>query len=154
MPPPKVKRPLSAHDQETLRRWISEGAEYEGHWAFLPIKDPRPPEVSNKSWAKNDIDIQQGCIHRAAQVIRFGLNHDPRFSFLKIRSRLAAGVTHVNRDDDAHQPQERVQGLVEVHEGGIVGAAGRGRRPRTRRGQVALANSASNLSKPPSQPIR
>jgi hypothetical protein len=34
MPPPKVKHPLSAAAIEVLRRWIAEGAEYAGHWAF------------------------------------------------------------------------------------------------------------------------
>ncbi|NUQ86313.1 MAG: hypothetical protein HUU11_16530, partial [Anaerolineales bacterium] len=43
MPPPKEKRPLSAAQKETLRRWIAEGAPYAQHWAFVtPEKRPLP----------------------------------------------------------------------------------------------------------------
>ena len=39
MPPPKSKKPkLGARDVALLRRWIEQGAVYEGHWAFLPLR--------------------------------------------------------------------------------------------------------------------
>ncbi|HRK16676.1 MAG TPA: PSD1 and planctomycete cytochrome C domain-containing protein [Prosthecobacter sp.] len=34
MPPPKEKKPVTAAQIETLKKWIAEGAEYAGHWAF------------------------------------------------------------------------------------------------------------------------
>ncbi len=38
MPPAKSRKaPLTVEQIATLRRWIAEGAEYEGHWAFLPL---------------------------------------------------------------------------------------------------------------------
>jgi hypothetical protein len=37
MPPPKTKKTVSPAEAEILRRWIAEGAEYKGHWAFEPI---------------------------------------------------------------------------------------------------------------------
>jgi hypothetical protein len=56
MPPPKAKKTLTAKDKELLQRWIKEGAEYEGHWAFLPVANPKPPEVKNAAWVRNNID--------------------------------------------------------------------------------------------------
>ncbi|MEQ1858712.1 MAG: DUF1553 domain-containing protein [Chthoniobacteraceae bacterium] len=40
MPPPKAKKSrFTAEEVATLRRWIAEGARYEAHWAFLPLRD-------------------------------------------------------------------------------------------------------------------
>jgi len=44
MPPAKAKMsPLSATEIETLKKWIAEGAEYEPHWAFIPLKPAAAP---------------------------------------------------------------------------------------------------------------
>lgn len=44
MPPPSAKKlKFTAAELALIKRWIEEGAEYEGHWAFLPIKDSAPP---------------------------------------------------------------------------------------------------------------
>jgi hypothetical protein len=45
MPPPTLGKPLTARDKELLQRWIAQGAEYQEHWALLPIKRPAVPEV-------------------------------------------------------------------------------------------------------------
>ncbi len=37
MPPPKTKKTVSSVEADILRRWIAEGAEYKGHWAFEPV---------------------------------------------------------------------------------------------------------------------
>ena len=38
MPPPTAKlAELTPTEIETLRKWIAQGAEYEGHWAFLSL---------------------------------------------------------------------------------------------------------------------
>ena len=50
MPPPKSNRRLNPSQKETLRRWVAEGATFEGHWAFQnPVRPPVPevPCVSN-----------------------------------------------------------------------------------------------------------
>jgi mono/diheme cytochrome c family protein len=57
MPPPKSKKPrLTAKEVATLQQWIKEGAEYEGHWAFLPLSDAAPPQPTTSGWARNAID--------------------------------------------------------------------------------------------------
>src|SRR3989442_7978850 len=49
MPPPESNLSLSAQEKEKLRRWISEGAQYQPHWAFIPPPDVVPvPAVRNK----------------------------------------------------------------------------------------------------------
>jgi mono/diheme cytochrome c family protein len=56
MPPPKSGKSLTRAQVETLRRWVAEGAEWRGHWAFLPPKRPNLPEVALKGWPRNPID--------------------------------------------------------------------------------------------------
>ena len=39
MPPAKSKLgQLTPREIETLKRWITQGSEYEDHWAFIPLK--------------------------------------------------------------------------------------------------------------------
>lgn len=57
MPPPKVKKPLLTADEVAiLRRWIEQGAEYEGHWAFQPLRNEAPPVVKDKAWCATPVD--------------------------------------------------------------------------------------------------
>ncbi len=46
MPPTKLHKPLSQHQKDLLKQWIAEGAEYQGHWAFITPKRPEIPVVS------------------------------------------------------------------------------------------------------------
>lgn len=59
MPPPSSPKPLADDERDVLRRWITQGAEYQEHWAFLPIKRPALPETglaNQKSVIGNPID--------------------------------------------------------------------------------------------------
>jgi hypothetical protein len=56
MPPAKTHKKLTATQKETLKRWITEGAEYQPHWAFIDPKRPPVPAVQNKAWVRNTID--------------------------------------------------------------------------------------------------
>jgi hypothetical protein len=56
MPPPKVKKKLTAEQKKLLTTWIAEGAAYEPHWSFIPPTKPEPPAVSNEAWVRNPID--------------------------------------------------------------------------------------------------
>ena len=47
MPPAKSNKSLTAEQKELLKRWIAEGAEYQGHWAYLPPVKPAVPAGAN-----------------------------------------------------------------------------------------------------------
>lgn len=53
MPPPEAPQQLTSTQIETLRQWIQEGANYETHWAFMPIVRPTIPEFKE---GRNPID--------------------------------------------------------------------------------------------------
>ncbi|MCA9290722.1 MAG: PSD1 domain-containing protein, partial [Phycisphaerales bacterium] len=56
MPPASTGKTVSAAEIETIRRWIDEGAEYRGHWAFEPPRRLEPPAVGDVGAVRNDID--------------------------------------------------------------------------------------------------
>jgi hypothetical protein len=57
MPPPHAKKPaVTPQEAELLRRWIAQGAKYEGHWAFQALSQAAPPAVKNKGWVRNEVD--------------------------------------------------------------------------------------------------
>ncbi len=56
MPPPDSKLQLTATDKAILVKWITQGAEWKDHWAFIsPIKNPLP-QIENNDWPINEID--------------------------------------------------------------------------------------------------
>ncbi|HEV8066361.1 MAG TPA: PSD1 and planctomycete cytochrome C domain-containing protein [Planctomycetaceae bacterium] len=57
MPPPAANKPLSDSERRILRDWVSAGAEYKSHWAFVPPQQVPPPKVSSGSaFSRNPID--------------------------------------------------------------------------------------------------
>ncbi|MFH5802664.1 PSD1 and planctomycete cytochrome C domain-containing protein [Alienimonas sp. DA493] len=57
MPPEGEGDPLTPAEVDTLRRWIEQGAEWTGHWAFEPIAKPPVPSPSEPvAAAHNEID--------------------------------------------------------------------------------------------------
>jgi hypothetical protein len=56
MPPPKHGRALKEGEVDILRRWISDGARYEKHWAYMPPQRPTLPSTQAGDWLKNAID--------------------------------------------------------------------------------------------------
>ena len=55
MPPAEINKNLSESQIETLRRWIDNGAVYQGHWAFEPVIEKTSPP-SNDPRVTSDID--------------------------------------------------------------------------------------------------
>ena len=57
MPPVNSNLKLTQHEIDLIEKWISQGAKYEKHWAFVaPVKAPLP-KVKLNSWPKNEIDF-------------------------------------------------------------------------------------------------
>jgi len=52
MPPPKSGRTLNAAQIAAIKNWVSQGAKWETHWAFVPSKNPQIP----KGFGDNPID--------------------------------------------------------------------------------------------------
>jgi hypothetical protein len=56
MPPSESHKHLDKTQQEMVKQWISEGANYQKHWAFISPNKSMPPAVERKGWAPNPID--------------------------------------------------------------------------------------------------
>ena len=55
MPPTDSNRKLTAQEKTRLQQWIENGARYQQHWAYRPIRRPTPPR-SDSNWIRNPID--------------------------------------------------------------------------------------------------
>lgn len=53
---PLDREPLTEKEIDIFRRWITQGADWAVHWAFLPPEKTVPPAISYKEFVKNDID--------------------------------------------------------------------------------------------------
>ncbi|MBI5760556.1 MAG: DUF1553 domain-containing protein [Planctomycetales bacterium] len=57
MPPAKSGKKLTARQIDQFRRWIEQGAKWQGHWSFTKPQRPAVPKISNlKSEIRNPID--------------------------------------------------------------------------------------------------
>lgn len=56
MPPAKSGKKLTEAQIELLKRWISEGAAYERHWAYIPPVRSELPFVREKDWPRDELD--------------------------------------------------------------------------------------------------
>jgi hypothetical protein len=76
MPPPAVKKQLTAEQKEILRRWINEGAAYQPHWSLIAPVRPPLPGVQDAAWCRNPIDyfvlakLEAAGLHPAAEADR------------------------------------------------------------------------------------
>ena len=56
MPPPEFKKELTESEIKTIKAWIEQGAEWEGHWAFMPLSKQKEPKTDLPHWVRNPID--------------------------------------------------------------------------------------------------
>ena len=56
MPPSSTHVTLNDGQKRLLKEWITQGAQYDTHWAFVAPKQATPPEVRQSDWPANPID--------------------------------------------------------------------------------------------------
>ena len=61
MPPPSSPKALTEAERSILRQWIADGAEYQEHWSFQPIRRPEPPTTKRAESIQNPIDLFIGA---------------------------------------------------------------------------------------------
>ena len=87
MPPPESGKKLTPKQIETLRQWITEGAEYKGHWAFLsPVK--AAPAPAKTAWGNNPIDQ-----YVLADLEKHGLAPSPEADKITLLRRVTFDLT-------------------------------------------------------------
>src|SRR5687767_14287628 len=53
MPPAKFNKTLTERQKAILKKWIDQGAEWKGHWAYLPVQRPPVPAVDKPGFVRN-----------------------------------------------------------------------------------------------------
>jgi len=56
MPPPRSGRKLTEAQITLIKSWVTQGAAWERHWAFVAPTRPPLPQVRDQAWCKNAID--------------------------------------------------------------------------------------------------
>ncbi|EMI58553.1 protein containing Cytochrome C, Planctomycete, partial [Rhodopirellula sallentina SM41] len=56
MPPAGDLKKLSPEEIEILDQWISDGAQFEAHWAFVPLPEQIAVPEAGEGWARGPID--------------------------------------------------------------------------------------------------
>ncbi len=54
MPPPNSKKVVSSQEIELIRRWVEQGATWQGHWSFEPIRRLDAPAVDFAKFESGD----------------------------------------------------------------------------------------------------
>ncbi len=85
MPPPESHKTLKPRQIALLERWISEGAEYEGHWAYQPVRRADPPA---NDWSEQPVD---GFIYE--KLAEAGLKPNPPENPRRFHRRLTFDLT-------------------------------------------------------------
>lgn len=93
MPPPSSNLSLTEEEIAVIERWISQGAKYEPHWAFVPPVKSALPKVKDEDWPTNEIDyfILDNMRER-------GLSPNPAASKLHLLKRLSLDLTGLPPD--------------------------------------------------------
>jgi hypothetical protein len=97
MPPVKTHKKLTAAQKEVLKKWVTEGAEYQSHWSLIPPKKPTVPvfnrDTKGSAWVKNSIDA-----FVYAELQKRGLEPAPEADRRTLARRLCLDLTGLPPD--------------------------------------------------------
>ncbi len=85
MPPPKSHKSLTDKQKQTIKKWIEQGAPYQQHWSYEPIKKFQPPVVG-KNVGPIDAFLQD-------RLSREGLKFSPEADRPTLIRRVAFSLT-------------------------------------------------------------
>jgi hypothetical protein len=88
MPPAKSGKKLTARESAVLRKWIEQGAEWQGHWAFIAPAKVESPVVKNAAWGRTPIDA-----FILARLEKEGLRPSPEADPVTLLRRLSFDLT-------------------------------------------------------------
>ncbi|MDP1586882.1 MAG: DUF1549 domain-containing protein, partial [Prosthecobacter sp.] len=69
MPPSKLGKPLTNREKALLQQWVSEGAEYQGHWAFVSPVQAAIPAPRAKSEGPRDSESTPSALRPSLHPI-------------------------------------------------------------------------------------
>jgi mono/diheme cytochrome c family protein len=88
MPPAKANKHLTPQQIDLIRRWISQGAKWSEHWAFVPPHRPALPTVTRIDWPRNALDY-----FILARLEKEGLRPSPEADRTTLIRRLTLDLT-------------------------------------------------------------
>ena len=59
MPPKDSHLSLTDDEIATVKAWIEQGAEWQGHWSFIPPVRRPLPEVEQEDWVRNPMSAEK-----------------------------------------------------------------------------------------------
>jgi hypothetical protein len=91
MPPAKLHKTITPAQIEAIKKWIAQGAEYQGHWAFLkPERPPVPPVADKGAVVRNPIDN-----FILARLAKEGLRQPPEADKATLIRRVSLDLTGI-----------------------------------------------------------
>jgi len=91
MPPARLHKTIKPEQIEAIKKWIAQGAEYQGHWAFLkPERPPVPPVADKAAVVRNPIDN-----FILARLAKEGLHQSPEADRPTLIRRAALDLTGI-----------------------------------------------------------
>ncbi|HWA34800.1 MAG TPA: PSD1 and planctomycete cytochrome C domain-containing protein [Cyclobacteriaceae bacterium] len=88
MPPANSNLKLSGEEIALIGKWIDQGANYKRHWAFIPPRETKVPDVSDGDWPSNEIDN-----FILARLDKEGLSPNDRADKERLLKRVSLDIT-------------------------------------------------------------